>query len=218
MSFSSWGSNAGTVSSSGFEDWSSGGWRNRFPDNSGTKTPQTDPERIARIQHLENQIYNLAETVRDCDSKVDAAKQRLYDLKEKLSRTRDRAYQARERHLALGNKKAGLEGKIAGNKNRIRELRDRLNYTRDAYTIGDIKREIENRENNRWTLSDQLSNVTDAYYTATERMNSAENRINELERSVDSANEHVYTCREDCNLKKEKLAEFRNELSRLRSA
>jgi chromosome segregation ATPase len=218
MSFTSWGSNAGNVSSSGFEDWGSGSWRHKFPDHSGTKNPGSDPERIARIEHLENQIYNLADAVRNCDYKVDQAQERVRSLKEQLSSTKEKAYNARQRHLELGNKKAGLEGKQLGNKEQISNLRERLRYTTDTWAINDIKREIEQRENARWTIADEISNTTDAYRSATETMQQADNRIQELGYTLETATENVWNAKEECNMKKEKLSAYRSELSRLKSA
>lgn len=216
MSFTSWGSSSGTVSTSGFEDWSSGSWRQRFPDNSGTKNPQTDPEKTQRIAYLEQQISQMEETVRNSDARVDQAKNRVDQLKNQLSNTRDRAYNARERHLELGKKVAGLQGKQLANKEHIARLEERLANCHDTWTINDIKSELSRRQDARWTIADEISRATDAYNNATDNMNSLENKVSELERNVDQASNHVYECQENARLKKERLAEFRSELSNLK--
>lgn len=216
MSFTSWGS-GGTVSSSSFEDWGSSSWRHRFPDNSGTKDPRTDPERVQRIAYLEREVYQMEDAVRQADYNLDQAKRRVDELKNELSRTRDEAYRAREQHLELGKKVAGLQGKQAGNKERIRVLEEKLRYATDTWTINDIKNELAQRQNDRWTIADEISRTTDAYRSATDRMNTLESRTNELSRELDSANDNVWRVQDDNRAKKERLAEFKAELSRLKN-
>lgn len=46
------------------EDWSADSWRHDLPDHSGTKNPQNDPERVRRIEYLENQLYYLRDDVK----------------------------------------------------------------------------------------------------------------------------------------------------------
>lgn len=215
MSFTSWGS-GGTVSSSSFEDWGSSSWRHRFPDNSGTKDPRTDPERVQRIAYLEQQIYQMEDQVRQADYNLDQAKRRVDELKNDLSRTRDEAYRAREQHLEYGKQVAGLQGKQAGNKERIRVLEERLRYATDTWTINDIKNELNQRQNDRWTIADEISRATDAYRSATDRMNTLERRTNELSRELDSASDNVWRVQDDNKLKKERLAAFKSELSSLK--
>ena len=216
MSFTSWGSNAGTVSSSGFEDWGSGGWRHKFPDHSGTKDPKTDPERIRRIEYLENKVYQLKEEVRTCDSKIDQAKYKVDQLESRLSRTRDEAYRARERHLSLGNKVAGLKGKREANKAAIRRLEERLRYTNDTWTINDIKSELAQRNDMRWTILDQINNADDAYRSATDKMHTLENKVEEVSRNLDRARDNVWNAKDACRMKKEQLSEHQSELSNLK--
>lgn len=209
MGFSTW--DAGSVTSYGFGDW-----QNRFPDHSGTENPKNDVEKIQRIRHLEQKIYELNEQVRNSDYKLDQAKNRVDTLRDNLSYAKDSAYNSRQRHLELGRKKAGLEGKIAGNKQHLRELKDRLEWTNDEWTKRDIKQEISRRENLRWELDSQLSDTTSSYYEATERMHEQERKVSQLETSLDQAINNVDRCREDSRLKKEKLEDYRRELSNLK--
>lgn len=209
MGFSTW--DAGSVTSYGFGDW-----QNRFPDHSGTENPRDDVEKIQRIRHLEQKIYELNETVRNCDYKLDSARNKVDTVRDNLSWAKEAAYDARQRHLELGRKKAGLEGKVAGNKRKLRELKDRLSWTNDEWTRRDIKQEIARREDMRWTLDSQLSETTNSYYSATERMHEQDNKVSNLDRKLDSAIDNVERCREDCRLKKEKLADYKSELQELK--
>jgi chromosome segregation ATPase len=213
MSFiSSFGSTE-TASGYGFGDWG-----NRFPDdtNTGTENPKTDPEKVQRIQYLENKVYQLKEMVRNADTKVYNAKQKVSDLESKLSQAKENAYNYREKHLSLGRKKAGLEGKRDGNKQKIRDLNERLRHTSDTWTINEIKAEINQRENARWTIADQISNTTDQYYNATEKMNEWDNRVQSTSNTLENARENVWTVKENLRARKEQLAHHQQELSSLK--
>ena len=213
MSFiSSFGSSE-TVSGYGFGDWG-----NRFPDdtNTGTENPKTNPEKVQRIQYLENKVYELKEMVRNADTKVYNAKEKVSNLESKLSRAKENAYNYREKHLQLGRKMKGLEGKRDGNKHKLRALKERLRSCTDTWTINDIKAEINQRENARWTIADQLSNTTDQYRSATEKMYEWENRVESTSNSLSNARDNVWTVKENLVARKEQLAHHQQELSSLK--
>lgn len=213
MSFiSSFGSSE-TVSGYGFGDWGK-----KFPDdtNTGTENPKTNPEKTQRIQYLEHKIDQLKDKVRYADTKVYEAKEKVSNLENKLSQAKDKAYNYREQHLSLGRKMKGLEGKRDGNKAEIRRLKERLRDCRDTWTRNDIQNEINQRENARWTIADELSNVTDRYRDATEKMYEWENRVDRVSNELDNARENVWTVRDNLRLRKEQLADHQRELSSLK--
>lgn len=195
------------------------GWGNRFPGdaNSGTENPKTNPEKVQRIAYLENKVYQLRDMVKNASYTVDQAVNKVDSLKNELSQTKNDAYNYREKSLKYGREKAGLEGKIAGNKQRIYELEQRLPHANDTWTINEIKNEISQRQDARWTLSSELSNVTSAYYSATESMHSADNKVRDLEYQLGQAQNNVYTVREDMRLRKEQLQQHESELSQLKN-
>jgi chromosome segregation ATPase len=110
----------------------------------------------------------------------------------------------------------GLEGKRDGNKQRIRELNARLRDCRDTWTINDLKAEIAQRENARWTIADQLSNTTDRYRDATEKMHEWDNRVSATSNQLDNARDNVWTVKENLVARKEQLAHHQQELSSLK--
>lgn len=203
----------------GSEDWSTGSWRQNdsLLDHSGTKNPQNDPERIQRVEYLENELYGLRERVRDGDQTVDEAKRKLEELRAELSRTRASASEARASYNRLGNEVAGLKGKQAGNKMTIRDLRDRLSYTTDAWSIREIKAEIAEREGNRWPIADEISNKSDEYDRVKWKMHECEDKVRELEYTIQTAVNNVEEARVERRQRKEKLAEYSGELERLKS-
>lgn len=207
--------NTGSVTSYGFGDWG-----NRFPGdtNTGTENPKTNPERTQRIQYLENKVYQLKDIVRSADAQLNAAENKVNELSNQLSSAKERAYSSRQKHLELGNKKAGLEGQIAGNKQKIRDLEERLRDTTDTWTANDLRSQLEQRQNNRWALADQLSSTTNAYYSATESMHAADNEVSQLSNSLSSAKDNIWTVKENARARQEQLTAHVNELNNLKNS
>ena len=216
---SGWNSNKSTTITDSFanEDWSTGSWRHEFPDHSGTKNPQNDPERIRRIEYLENQLYNLRDAVKNGDWKVDSAREKVTDLQERLRETREQAREARAGHLASGKKKAGLEGDQIGNKEHIARLRYELQHCRDDYRSREIVAELDRRGELRYQLADQISDVSDRYREVTYKMHELERKVESLDRELTTATEDVERKREERRMKKEQLDEYQRELDGLKS-
>lgn len=213
---SGWGNNNSITDGFQNEDWSVDSWRHTSPDTSGTKNPQNDPERTQRIAYLEDQLYYLRDDVRTGDEKVDAVKSKLTELRYKLEETKSSAYEAREGHLRLGNEKAGLEGKQLGNKRRIRELQQELQGCTDEWRTREILSELNQRQDARWTISDQIMTKTDRYRDTTSKMHELERRVQELDYEIEQQVNNVENARKERRQKKEKLDEYERELDRLK--
>lgn len=138
-------------------------------------------------------------------------------MRDKLRETTGSASEARADHLRLGNEKAGLEGKQLGNKRRISELRAELEHCNDSWRAREIIQEIDQRNDARYTIADQISTKTDRYRDRTSKMHELERRITELDWEIESASGDVERAREERRQKKEKLDEYQCELDNLKS-
>lgn len=215
---SGWNSNQNTITDSfANEDWSTGSWRHEFPDNSGTKNPQNDPERIRRIEYLENQLYTLRDAVKNGDWKVDTARERVSDLQYQLRDTREQAREARAGHLASGKKKAGLEGDQIGNKEHIARLQYELQQRPGDSRTREILSELDRRGEMRYRIADDIADVSDRYREVTYKMHELERKVETLDRELTNATEEVERKREERRMKKEQLDEYQRELDGLKS-